>query len=252
MKLLILFSFLFLPLTETSANYFSASKKLNTNSREILQEEIRIRVNNEKTVEIYEQEVEINEISKIIIEKISRFNDEAALSMNVSIIVDAIVSEGFIDKIKEQIKKTPVRLVNVQRSIIENYSPKGQITGQLINQYNSLIKNWNQLEESQRYYRQIELDFVESVNQRMSLKQKLKAERLPGYLPFVAHPQPKTEISQQQIEKWSNSDNVRLLLNGTNIAQSEFKKMDKNEIKSYYLIKLIENEEKIQEVYLQN
>ncbi len=215
------------------------------------QEEIRIHVDNDKVIKVYDEEVNIENISEVINEKLRRYDNEVALSMNVSIIVDAIVSEDFINLIKEEIKKTPIRLVNLQRNIIENYSPNGQLTQKLINQYNSLIQNWNQLDDSQRYYRQIELDFVESVNQRMNLRQKLEAERLPGYLPFVAKPEPKTEISQQLIEKWSNSSNVRLFLNEVNISQSEFNTLNHDEIKSYYLIKLIENEEKIQEVYLQ-
>lgn len=253
MKLIIFFCLIFLPNLEITANFSSSIEieDLNQETAILLQEEIRINVTNEKVVKIYDQEVEVSEVSKIINEKIGRYDDETALSMNVSIIVDAIVSDDFINQIKEQIKLTPVRLINVQRSIIENYTPEGQLTQQMINQYNSLIKNWNKLEDSQRYYRQIELDFVESVNQRMSLKQKLKAERLPGYLPFVAHPKPKTEITQQLIEKWSNSTNVRLFLNGAKISQTSFKEMDYKSIKSYYLIKLIEEEEKIQEIYLQ-
>ncbi|MCH8534085.1 MAG: hypothetical protein LAT51_03360 [Flavobacteriaceae bacterium] len=251
MKLILFISFFTLFAFENPSKTNCSTFK-NQFSTIVIQEEIRIHVNSDKVVSIYDNEVEIEEISKIINDKIGRYDDESALSMNVSIVVDAIVSEDYINQIKEQIKKTPIRLVNVQRSIVENYSPNGQLTEQLINQYNSLIKNWNELDDSQRYYRQIELNFVESVNQRMSLRQKLKAERLPGYLPFVAHPQPQTEISQQQIEKWSKSSNVRLFLNKKNISQTEFNELNKSEIKSYYLIKLIENEEKIQEVYLQN
>jgi hypothetical protein len=70
----------------------------------------------------------------------------------------------------------------------------------MVNQYNRLIVGWNAKEDYERFYRKIELDFVEGVSKCMSFQQQLKAEKLPGYLPFVKRPEAQEKIEMQDFE----------------------------------------------------
>ena len=59
------------------------------------------------------------------------------------------------------------------------------MTQNILDQYNALISYWNSLDAESRYYRASDLKFVESLALNMTMDQRIRNEKLPGYLPFV-------------------------------------------------------------------
>ncbi|MBZ9779713.1 hypothetical protein LB452_12345 [Psychroflexus sp. CAK8W] len=122
------------------------------------------------------------------LKKVSQLFNESNLKQNdipsITLVVNPSVSENSIENIKYQIRSTPIQLINLQRKIITNYDGI-EINQNVLDQYNSLISYWNDLQPEDRFYRDNDLKFVESVALNMTMDQRIRNEKLPGYLPFV-------------------------------------------------------------------
>jgi len=122
------------------------------------------------------------------LKKVSQLYNESNLNQNdipsITLIVNPSVSENSIENIKYQIRSTPIQIINLQRKIITNYDGI-DINQNVLDQYNSLISYWNTLSPKDRFYRENDLRFVESVALNMTMDQRIRNEKLPGYLPFV-------------------------------------------------------------------
>ncbi|WP_019037813.1 hypothetical protein [Psychroflexus tropicus] len=103
---------------------------------------------------------------------------------SITLITNPSVTENSIENIKYQIRSTPIQLINLQRKIITNYDGV-EINQNVLDQYNALINYWNSLTPDNRFYRETDLKFVQSVALNMSLNQRIRNKKLPGYLPFV-------------------------------------------------------------------
>jgi hypothetical protein len=186
----------------------------------------------------------------VLNKRINRLPEDEQRFQSVTISLDVSISDNFLDQVKEEIKKTPVRFLNVQRSIISNYNQNNPITDAMINQYNTLILGWNAKEEHERFYRKIELDFVEGVSKRMSFQQQLKAEKLPGYLPFVKRPEANDKIEMQDFERWKFDGSYRIYVNKREVEKEYLSNKKPLDFDSYYVLRKLENEQKISEVFL--
>ncbi len=212
--------------------------------------DIRIELSNNQQILLFGEETTLSEVSTVINKKINRLPEEEQRLQSVSISLGASISDDFLDLVKEEVKKTPVRFLNVQRSIISTYNQANPITDAMIAQYNTLIEGWNTKEEHDRFYRKIELDFVEGVSKRMSFHQQMKAEKLPGYLPFVKRPEAVEKIEMQDFERWKFDESYRIFINQREVDKSFLAKKKPADFDSYFVLRKLENEQKITEVYL--
>ncbi|SDG90230.1 hypothetical protein [Psychroflexus sediminis] len=113
---------------------------------------------------------------------------------SITLVAGPSISENSIENIKYQIRSTAVQLINLQRKTIINFDGI-EINQDVLDQYNSLINYWNTLRPENRFYRENDLKFIESVALNMSFNQCIRNEKLPGYLPFVKEEPQQTSLS---------------------------------------------------------
>jgi hypothetical protein len=157
---------------------------------------------------------------------------------SITLVVNSSVSENSIENIKYQIRSTPIQLINLQRKIINEYNGI-EISQNILDQYNSLIKYWNTLAPEERYYRESDLKFVESVALNMTLNQRIRNEKLPGYLPFVKR---EAKMSPLSMFKERPGVDYTYVFKKDTLIQSQIKNYMNN---SFQLKRRIINEEKV-------
>ncbi len=212
--------------------------------------DILIELSKKDQVQLMGEKVVLSEISTLINKRIDKLPEDEQQVQSVTITLGVAITDDFLDLVKDEVRKTPVRFLNVQRSIISTYNQNNPITDQMIEQYNTLIKGWNEKQEHERFYRQIELDFVEGVSKRMNLQQQLRTEKLPGYLPFVKKPEPVSPVEMQDFERWKFDDSYRLFVNLKLVDKAFLNDKKPVYFESYYVFRKLENEKPITEVYL--
>lgn len=209
-----------------------------------------ITVSNDGELTLDGQQVVLDSLAVQINKKLKSYNPEDLAIQTADIVVSSNTTLQNIQKIKDEVKKTPIQFTNVQRSIVANYSKSGPVTEEMIEQYNTLIEDWNKLDEDERYFRKIELNYVENIHQRMTFQQQVKAKKLPGYLYFVKEPNLTKEISLQDLERWRFDDSYAVFINKSEIEKSVLKAIKPDNLKGYYILKYLVNEEAFYEVYL--
>ena len=210
----------------------------------------KINVDNEQAIQIDNAAVILDSLGIIINNKLQNYKQEDLDVHTANIEVSTNTTNEFIEKIKAEIQKTPIQFINVQRSVITNFSESGPVTQEMIEQYNTLIDGWENLDEDERYFRKIELNYVENIHQRMTFQQQVKAKKLPGYLYFVKKPELKTEINFQDLERWRFSSDYLVYINNMQIEKGILSAKDPKKLKGYYILKYLVNEEPTHEVYL--
>jgi len=143
-----------------------------------------IEIINDENVSIEGDTISLNNIHKKVIEIFSSVTMQAESFSSLTLIVNQTVSENTIENIKYQIRSTPVQFINLQRTTINTYDWI-EVTQNVLDQYNALISYWSSLDAESRYYRASDLEFVESVALNMTMDQRIRNEKLLGYLPFV-------------------------------------------------------------------
>lgn len=169
---------------------------------------------------------------------------EANIFPSVTLVVNPSVTENSIENIKYQIRSTPVQLINLQRKTINTYDGT-EVTQNVLDQYNSLIKYWNSLKPEERFYRKTDLNFVESVALNMTLDQRIRNQKLPGYLPFVKQETKFPALSLLDIKE----DENYLFITKTDTLSKEqaFKNYGET---SFYQKKRVINEENVNVIEL--
>lgn len=209
-----------------------------------------ISVNTESEIKLDGSKIEMDSLASKINSKLKNYQKEDLALQTADIVVSSNTTEHFIEAIKKEVQKTPIQFTNVQRSIVANFSESGPVTDEMIEQYNILIEGWNQLEEEERYYRKIELNYVENIHQRMTFQQQINAKKLPGYLYFVKEPNVKEDISIQDLERWRFDDAYEVYINKAQIEKGILRAKSTDSFKGYYILRYLVNEEPFYEVYL--
>jgi hypothetical protein len=170
-----LFAFILLLLLQFNTKAQSSNKIENIATIEII---------NDENVSIQGDTISLNNIHKKVRKVLSSLSMDANSFPSLTLIVNQTVSENTIENIKYQIRSTPVQLINLQRNTINTYDGI-EVTQNILDQYNALISYWNSLDAGYRYYRASDLEFVKSVALNMTMNQRIRNGKLPGYLPFV-------------------------------------------------------------------
>ncbi|MFD0932440.1 hypothetical protein ACFQ0R_07495 [Psychroflexus salinarum] len=203
-----------------------------------------IEILNDNQTIIDNDTVPLNLIHKRVNQLLNNFDLDDNFFPSVTLIVNPSVSENSIEHIKYQIKSTPIQLINLQRKIITNYDGI-EVDQNVLDQYNSLIKYWNSLETEDRFYRENELKFIESVALTMTLDQRIRNEKLPGYLPFVKKESTVPHLSMLEVD--SAQSYIYVYKNDTIDKETAY---TNHNDRSYFLKKRIINEEKVNVIKL--
>lgn len=214
------------------------------------QNETKIKVDIQQIITLDQTTVSIDSLAFKINAKLKDYKKEDLAIHTANIEVSSNTKDEFIELIKAKIQNTPIQFTNVQRSVVANFSESGPVTDEMILQYNTLIEGWNNEVEEDRYFRKIELNYVENIHQRMTFKQQVKAKKLPGYLYFVKTPEMQTDISKQKMESWRFSDEYRVYINDMQIEKGILSAKSPESFTGYYILKYLINEEPINEVHL--
>ena len=236
---IILFIFCYIGLHKTSAQKDVIDK--NTT---------QIEVDSEQIIKADNMVINLDSLASSINLKLKSYQQEDLDVHTANIEVSTNTTNEFIEKIKTEIKKTPIQFTNVQRSIVTNFSESGPVTEEMITQYNTLIEGWNNQAEEDRYYRKIELNYVENIHQRMTFKQQVKAKKLPGYLYFVKMPELQTAIDKQKMERWRFSSDYSVYINDMQIEKGILTAKNPDSFTGYYILQYLVNEEPVNEVHL--
>ncbi|MGO2294206.1 MAG: hypothetical protein ACTH5N_02020 [Psychroflexus halocasei] len=128
-----------------------------------------LRIENDSIIFIDNKAVNLNELHQVLTEEYTpKIHDSEHLT-SLTLIVDHTTSDLFIDEIKEKIRKTDYNVLNIQRSSIQNFSNSSVVTDAMLTQYNTLVRDWKSLEEDERYYRDIELNFIKDIYKKNEL-----------------------------------------------------------------------------------
>lgn len=203
-----------------------------------------IEILNDNQTLIDKDTVPIDLVHKTVNQLLNEFDLEGNLFPSVTLIVNSSVSENSIENIKYQIRSTPVQLINLQRKTITNYNGI-EVDQNVLDQYNALINYWNSLDSKERYYRENELKFIESVAQNMTINQRIRNEKLPGYLPFVKKETKMPHLSMLEVDP--SQSYLYVYKNDTLDKETVYK--DHPDV-AFVLKKRIINEEKINLVEL--
>ncbi|MGM0634548.1 MAG: hypothetical protein ACQESK_00675 [Bacteroidota bacterium] len=106
--------------------------------------------------------------------------------LSVTVIIKNDTPKDILDKIRSEVKKTPIRLINIRRHLKKDIKEEeSSISTEEIKNYNKLIEKWENQTPEERNFDEKDLKFVEETYSKMTFDQRLKAKKLPGYLPFL-------------------------------------------------------------------
>ena len=206
------------------------------------QTQISIRLINNNQVEVENKKTSIKDLNQVIKAFIKSQDENELVSANIE--VDNTSTDSLIEVVKNEFKKTEVDILNIQRSSISNFSSNSPVTKAMITQYNTLVKTWKNTPEAERYYRKIELDFVKNMYKKMTFKQQVNAEKLPGFLP-IFNQKPNTKpIEQFKFERWVFDESFLIKINGQAISKKELQAYQASDFDAFYIERRIINEEK--------
>ncbi len=208
----------------------------------ISQTELLIELIDNKNIKLNQAEVSLNNLKKDVSQFLSQKNTTELVSITIDI--DNITTDSLVEAVKNQLKFSAVDVLNFQRRTISNFTEGTEVTEPMIVQYNTLVKTWKSTPESQRYYREIELEFVENLYKSMSFAQQVNAEKLPSFLPIFDQKPNIQPIDQFKFEQWIFDRSYLIKINGHSISKEELKEFEPKEFKSYHSEKRIINEEK--------
>lgn len=232
------FIFLFTSLIVFTNSLAQDSKKIETIAT--------INIINEKNFVIGSDTLDLNTVSDKINSLLDNFNDTDSLITSITLDANPSITENIIENLKSKIRSTPIQLINLQRKTINSYN--GIVVNQdVLDQYNSLIRYWNSQAEEERFYRENELKFIESVVKNMTLDQRIRNEKLPGYLPFVKKEAKNPQLSKLAVEL--DKSYIYVYNNDTLNKETAFKTYKDN---CYYIKRRIINEEKVHLVEIAN
>jgi hypothetical protein len=188
--------------------------------------------------------IALNLVHKKVNQLLNDFDLKDNFFPSVTLIVNPSVSENSVENIKYQIRSTPIQLINLQRKIITNYNGL-EVDQNVLDQYNSLITYWNSQNAKDRFYRENELKFIESVALTMTIDQRIRNEKLPGYLPFVKKEPKISHLSMLEVDP--NQSYLYVYKNDTLDKENAHTNYIDN---SFYLKRRIINEEKVNVIEL--
>jgi hypothetical protein len=208
-------------------------------SRNKIENIATIEIINDENVSIEGDTISLNKIHKKVRKVLSSMSMDANSFPSLTLIVNQTVSENTIENIKYQIRSTPVQLINLQRNTINMYDGN-EVTQNILDQYNALISYWNRLEADSRYYRASDLKFIESVALNMTMNQRIRNEKLPGYLPFVKAEPKFPDLSM--LETLPNKTYLFIHQKDTLIKETAFENFENN---TYRLKRRIVDEQNV-------
>ncbi|MGB2087661.1 MAG: hypothetical protein ACPHVL_03400 [Psychroflexus salarius] len=213
-----------------------------TTSYACAQIQISVQLTDNEHVEVDGNKTSIKDLTQVIKAFIKSQDENVLVSANIE--VDNTSTDSLIEVVKNKFKKTEVDILNIQRSSIANFSSNSPVTKAMITQYNTLVKTWKNTPEANRYYREIELDFVKNMYKKMTFKQQVNAEKLPGFLP-IFNQKPNTKpIEQFKFERWVFDESFLIKINGQAISKKELQAYQASDFDAFYIERRIINEEK--------
>ena len=216
-------------------SFASAEAKTTRNKVEenLKNDKIVIRITDEGLVYLNDKEVALNFLAEKIIELQQTLATDSPDAYTATIIVMEGASQELIDKVKKQIKKTKINIINLQkkREIAQETSV---ISETKIAVYDSLVRSWKSMPESERNLKAKDLNLVEFIYNNMSFEQRINAEKLPDFLPFVTETVFQKDITKQLLDKWSFSNNYQIIIDDVKVKNDTLKTISPVLFKRYY------------------
>ncbi|WP_127846521.1 hypothetical protein [Psychroflexus aestuariivivens] len=209
-----------------------------------LDNNISVEVSSENEFLINGKSVDFDNISQFISNYISQHSDDKNFDPYVTLIANENTSGETIDHLKNAIKKTSIKVLNLQRQVIDRYNDGQEVNDETLKQYNTLVKDWENLSEEARYYRPSELKFVASVSKRMTFDQRIRNEKLPSYLPIVKAEPIKNDLSSEKMKSWKTDENILVFHKGQQLSNETLSSLKVDDFFGYRLKKRIIDEKR--------
>lgn len=150
-----------------------------------------------KTQQIHYIIVEVSEVDSIFLNKKNIKLED--LSVGIDSISTAFKSNGFeinslaikiftdtpeslVTKIKAEVKKTSIKLIDVQ---VRKEVTIKKVNDSMVVRYNSIIERWKSQDPEDRVFTKEEVLYVRETYKKMDFKQIIKAQKLPGFIPNI-------------------------------------------------------------------
>ncbi|MFN2262103.1 MAG: hypothetical protein ABR595_08585 [Psychroflexus sp.] len=206
--------------------------------------QVQNELDNNIAVEITKNQQFLIHGNPVDLENVSQHSEEKDFEPYVTIIANENTSSEIIEKLQNAIKKTSVKVLNLQREVVNRYNDGQDITDEILKQYNTLVKDWVNLPEDARYYRTSDLEFVASVSKNMSFDQRIRNEKLPGFLPIVKEEVIQNDLTQDKLNAWKKNSNYIITVKDDIISQTAVDSLNVEKFKGYRLKKRIIDEER--------
>ncbi|MGO1751170.1 MAG: hypothetical protein ACTHYV_01645, partial [Psychroflexus sp.] len=135
-----------------------------------------LKIKNDSIILKNGEEIKLSHLSKAFDKQTEPEYQDSTYLSSLTLRVDNITGDAFLEKIKQELKKTNFDILNIQRTSIQNFSNSSVVTDAMLTQYNTLVKDWKSLDEDERYYRDLELNFIKDIYKKMSFEQQVNNE----------------------------------------------------------------------------
>ncbi|TXK73561.1 hypothetical protein [Mesonia sp. HuA40] len=229
----ILFSFL--ALCFFNPLFSSNTEVLYSNVPFQLQEinKVIIRIEGEKKIIVNQEVVQPENLVKVINAIVDSLEEESLFRDSATLIISESSDPEIIQFVKQSLKKTQIRILNVQQRTEINQE-KTKIGEAQLALYDSLVKNWKQSKVEDRILKAEDLEQVEYIYQNMTFEQRIKAEKLPDFLPFVEALTQKQTLSAQRLDLFTYDTQYRIFLNNNQVKNDTLKHYSIQDFVKFY------------------
>jgi len=196
-------------------------------------DKIVIRLTEEGLVFLNDKQVSVNFLAEKISELQRSLPSDSPDTYTATIIVMEGAPQELIDEVKKQIKKTKINIINLQKKR-EVAQQTSVISENKIAVYDSLVRYWKSIPEKERDLKAKDLNLVEFIYNNMSFEQRIHAEKLPDFLPFVTETVFQKDITKQLLDKWSFSNDYQVIIDDVKVNKDSLKTMSPAIFKRYY------------------
>ncbi|MGO3237345.1 MAG: hypothetical protein ACTIKA_03650 [Psychroflexus halocasei] len=209
-----------------------------------------LKIKNDSIILKNGEEIKLSHLSKAFDKQTEPEYQDSTYLSSLTLRVDNITGDAFLEKIKQELKKTNFDILNIQRTSIQNFSNSSVVTDAMLTQYNTLVKDWKSLDEDERYYRDLELNFIKDIYKKMSFEQQVNNEKLPSFLPIFNNQPEENKIEQFLFEKWFFDDAYQVKIDGEKIEKTSLRQYTPQDFDHYFIERKIIGEQKIDVINL--
>ncbi len=192
-----------------------------------------IRIEGERKIIVNQEVVQPENLVRVINAIVDSLDEDSLFRDSATLIITENSAPEIIQFVKQSLKKTEISILNVQQRTEIN-KEKTKIGEDQLALYDSLVKNWKHSKIEDRILKADDLAQVEYIYQNMTFDQRIKAEKLPDFLPFVEALTQKQDLSAQRLDLFTYDMQYRIFLNNNQVKNDTLKHYSVQDFVKFY------------------